>query len=160
MQGAHNSKKGRGGKTCYRNFAEKAEFSDENSMTWLYQTFYFALPVNDRKNARFFTQSSIEACGGGQGWFSTSKNIPLFTGCSGFQVSSRLRTCSFFFLWKSETLPKKETSAAMGEDGNTKAKSLFVLKIQETRRGIVYDALFRQAQKETLHAKTNKRNKG
>lgn len=37
----------------------------------------------------------------------------------------------------------------MGEDGNTKAKSLFVLKIQETRRGIVYDALFRQAQKET-----------
>lgn len=62
-------------------------------MTWLYQTFYFALPVNDR---RFFTQSSIEACGGGQGWFSTSKNIPLFTGCSGFQVSSRLRTCSFF----------------------------------------------------------------
>ena len=55
----------------------------------------------------------------------------------------------FFFLWKSETLPKKETSAAMGEDGNTKAKSLFVLKIQETRRGIVYDALFRQAQKET-----------
>ena len=37
----------------------------------------------------------------------------------------------------------------MGEDGNTKAKSLFELKIQETRRGIVYDALFRQAQKET-----------
>lgn len=34
MQGAHNSKKGRGGeKTCYQNFAEKAEFSDENSMT-------------------------------------------------------------------------------------------------------------------------------
>lgn len=48
----------------------------------------------------------------------------------------------------------------MGEDGNTKAKSLFELKIQETRRGIVYDALFRQVQKETLHAKTNKRNKG
>lgn len=33
MQGAHNSREGRGGETRYRNFAEKAEFSDENSMT-------------------------------------------------------------------------------------------------------------------------------
>lgn len=54
-----------------------------------------------------------------------------------------------FFLTKIRNSAKEGTSAAMGEDGNTKAKSLFVMKIQETRWGNVYDALFRQGQKET-----------
>ena len=56
-----------------------------------------------------------------------------------------------FFLMKirNSAKGKKPQRRWMGEDGNTKAKSLFVLKIQETRRGIVYDALFRQGQKET-----------
>lgn len=78
-----------------------------------------------------------------------SQLLRIFLSSQDAVVSSRLRTCSFFSYENQKLCQRKKTSAAMGEDGNTKAKSLFVLKIQETRRGIVYDALFRQGQKET-----------